>query len=123
MTMGMRTINLILPMPPSANRYWRHMAVNGRAQTFVSQEAKTYKREVAEAASLHVLIESEVEVSVKVFRAQRSGDLDNRLKCLLDALQGVVYRKDSQVQKIIAERFEDKHHPRVEVSITVLGLL
>lgn len=90
--------------------------------TFVSEDAKRFKREVAQIAAQDTLIYSDIEVVLKFYRPQRSGDLDNRLKCLLDALQGVVYANDSQIVRIVAERHEDKHNPRVAVQITALGL-
>ncbi len=73
-------------------------------------------------AGVRSLILSEVAVTLRVFRPQRSGDLDNRLKCLFDALQGVVYANDSQVVEIHAYRFEDKKRPRVEAEVKILGL-
>lgn len=118
----MNTVNLILPLPPSSNRYWRTIVAKGRALTFVSDEAKQYKRMVKESAGLETLIYSEISVTLKIFRPQRSGDLDNRLKVLFDALQGVVYANDSQIVEIHAFRYEDRPRPRVEVTITALGL-
>lgn len=117
-----RTVNLILPTPPSANRYWRTIVSKGRAMTFVSTEAKQYKKTVASLANMETLIYSQIAVTVKFFRAQRSGDLDNRLKCLFDAMQKVVYASDSQIVEIHAFRLEDKFRPRVEVEIQPLGL-
>lgn len=118
----MRTLNFTLPMPPSSNRYWRTVASNGRAMTFVSEEAKRYKRQVARLIGLPALIQSSIAVTLRVFRPQRSGDLDNKLKVLFDSLQGVVYADDSQIVEIHAYRFEDKTNPRVEVEVRTLGL-
>jgi len=112
-------ISLILPIPPSSNRYWR---IDRRGFVYLSEEAKAYKRDLAFIAGIKTPIYSEVKVSVKVYRPQRSGDLDNRLKILLDALQGVVFASDKQVSEIHAYRFEDKNRPRVEVEIEASGL-
>jgi len=119
----MEAVNFILPVPPSANRYWRTTVIKGRAMTFVSKEAQQYKKIVAEITSMPTPLFSEISIAVKFFRAQRSGDLDNRLKCLFDAMQKIVYVNDSQIVEIHAYRFEDKQHPRVEVEITPPGLL
>lgn len=116
------SIKLTLPTPPSANRYWRTVVSKGRAMTFVSPEAKEYKRQVAIIASARELIYSEIAVTVRFYRALRSGDLDNRLKCLFDALRQVVYADDKQIVEIHAFRFDDKANPRVEVEINALGL-
>lgn len=118
-------ISFTLPMPPSANRYWRR----GGNSTYVSDEAQEYKDAVSRQVSAVGKREGgkrvgpleplagEIAVTVRVYRARRSGDLDNRLKVLLDSLQGVAYVSDSQIVEIHAERFEDKSDPRVEVEI------
>lgn len=117
------TITFTLPVPPSSNRYWRTVVTKaGKALIFVSKEAETYKAQVARLSGCPRLIRSEVAVTLRVFRPQRSGDLDNKLKVLFDALQGVVYYNDSQIVEIHAFRFEDKKNPRVEVEVKRLGL-
>lgn len=116
-------IRLVLPFPPSANRYWRSKAIQskGRAfvQTYVSTEAKQYKAAVRRVASLvcGAMFTDDVSIDVKLFRPRKSGDVDNRTKVLFDALNGVVYKDDKQVVKYAVERFEDKNNPRVEVTI------
>jgi len=112
-------VNLILPMPPSANLYWR---MDKRGFNYLSQEAREYKQTVARIAEMTSPIYSMIKFSVKVFRPQRSGDLDNRLKVLIDALKGVVYADDKQIDEIYALRLEDKYRPRVEVEIVIKGL-
>ncbi len=58
-----------------------------------------------------------VELSVRVYRPAKRGDLDNSLKVLLDALKGVAYVDDKQVKKIVAEQFDDPSNPRVEIEV------
>lgn len=110
-------INLQLPYPPSSNRLWR----TGNGATYISQEAREYKQNVALLARVAKAkpFDGNVFVNVRVYRPRQSGDLDNRLKVVLDALQGVCYHDDKQVVKIIAERFDDPKHPRVEVEINL----
>ena len=105
-------IDLILPEPPSANRYWR--VFRGRAVT--SAEARAYKRRVALTSRCRPL-DGPVAVTVRWFRGRKAGDLDNRLKCLLDALKGVAFADDRQVAEIHAYRYEDRVTPRVEVRV------
>lgn len=111
-----------LPIPPSSNRYWRTVISKGKALIFVSEDAKRYKEQVRILAGRRTLIQSSVAVTLKVFRPQQSGDLDNKLKVLFDSLQGVVYANDSQIVEIHAFRYEDKKNPRVEVEVKTLGL-
>lgn len=102
------------PLPPSANKNWRF--AHGRV--IVSQEAANYKETVKMLARVDgaTLIKGPVALTVDVYRPRKSGDLDNYLKVLLDALQGVFYRNDSQVREIHATLHEDRHEPRVEVT-------
>lgn len=108
------------PLPPSANRYWRHY----RGRTVVSDEARQYKQTLAMLAKVDQvqLLTGPVAVTMRVFRARRAGDLDNRLKVLLDAMQNVFYENDSQVVEIHASLHDDKHDPRVEVSVQSLRI-
>lgn len=105
-----------LPFPPTANLYWR--VWRGRAVT--SSEARAYKQTAALAAKaqgMRPIIDGDVSVMVRVFRPTRRGDLDNRLKVLLDALRGIAYRDDAQVAGIDATQAQDSENPRVEVEI------
>lgn len=109
-------IKVTLPMPPSANRYWR-TSRDGRV--YVSDEAKTYKSRVRLDTAAEPL-EGDLTITVKVYRAQKTGDLDNRLKVLFDALKGLAFSDDRQIAEIHAYRFEDKRDPRVEVEVSNL---
>lgn len=112
-------MKVTLPYPPSANRYWKI----GNNRVYVSDEARSYKQDVCFRLIANRLTTAtgDVALTVRLFRPQKSGDLDNRLKVLLDAMQGVVYETDKQVTEIHAYRHDDKKNPRVEVEIKVLG--
>ncbi len=104
-----------LPYPPSANRYWR----NYGGRMVVSAEAQAYKmtaRAIANGKRPRAVV-GNVTVHIMVYRPRRKGDLDNCLKVLLDALTGVAYEDDSQIVAIHAYRHEDKHNPRVVVTV------
>ena len=107
--MSAREVTVTLPEPPSANRWWRHQ----RKQHHLSEEARAYKDNVPVlvAAALNVTLHSlplypagDVLVAITWRRKRASGDLDKRVPILLDALQGVFYREDSQVAGLIAIR-------------------
>lgn len=106
-------MQLTLPYPPSSNRYWR--VFQGVARQ--SREAMAYKREVAVLAKQARVepLAGDVALTVTVYRPRKVGDLDNRLKVLLDALAGAAYADDKQVREIHAYLRDDKHNPRVEV--------
>jgi len=114
----METVHVELPQPPTANLYWRKF----RNRMVRSEVATAYKEAIWMLTSryrvrtpdgqLHALFRTEpVAVTVKWYRAmgknhQRQGDLDNRLKVLLDALQDAVYTSDRQVVELHAYRID-----------------
>ena len=111
---GIRRITL--DYPPSTNRYWR--VYNNTVVR--SAEATEYVQHVAQICTTAGIqpLDGNVSVTIRVYRPRRSGDLDNRLKCCLDALQGYAYHNDSQVFEIHATRHDDPQCPRVEVTVT-----
>lgn len=100
---------LRLGYPVSANRYWRTL----RGRTVRSSEADAYKdgvRRVAWQAGV-VALADPVVVRITLHPKQTKRgvasrtrmDLDNCIKVTLDALNGVAYRDDCQVVKLVAE--------------------
>lgn len=108
-------MQITLPEPPSANRYWRTY----RGKVVPSTEAKRYKAAVALLASRSKPIPAGTPCSVLIrwYRGIRSGDLDNRIKVLLDALKGLAFEDDGQVVELHAYRHDDAGNPRVEVDV------
>ena len=107
--------SIVLPYPPSANRYWRN--VNGRI--VVSADAKAYKAGVwmqAQQARLQPF-SGPVAVYVHAYRPRKTGDLDNANKVLLDALCGIAYQDDAQIVELHSWRHDDAQNPRVEVEV------
>ena len=112
------SVSFTLPYPPSANRYWRSY----RGRVVKSEEARAYQQEagwIAKASGFDCT-KSDVAITVKVYRPQKSGDLDNFLKVTLDSLKGIIYDDDKQVKVIHAERYDDKKNPRVDLLIEVV---
>lgn len=98
---------LHLPYPPSANRYLRHTSRG----TYRTKEANEYRDDVWRIASEHKLcawLHGPVYLSAYLHprltakgRASKSClDLDNCIKVLCDALQGICYFNDSQLRHI-----------------------
>ena len=106
-----RIVRLTLPEAPSGNRYWRKTK-NGR--TYVSAEAQKYINTVRRMFAGEMLT-GPIAVVICWYRRRKAGDLDNRNKVALDAMQGVIYEDDSQIVEIHAYRHEDKKNPRMEV--------
>ncbi len=113
-------MKLTLPEAPAANRFYRKW----QGRMVMGPVGRAYKLEVAAIARGWLRTDDPLytlgvplTVSVSWYRGRRSGDLDGRLKVLLDALQGTVYENDSQIVQLHAFRYEDKAHPRMEVTV------
>jgi len=110
-------MRFILAYPPSANRYFRVPRALGYPIT--SREARDYKKNAGLDARSQgaVIMPGPLQVSVDVYRPRRIGDLDNQIKILFDAMNGIAWSDDSQVVDIHLRRFDDKDNPRLEVEI------
>ncbi len=59
---------------------------------------------------------------VKLYRryrptSQSFGDVDNHLKAIFDALQGIVFTNDAQIVSCHVEKHTDGENPRAEIEI------
>lgn len=137
-------IELTLPYPLSANRYWKAITIPGRTMMVPSKEAKAYKAEVgylARHAGITRPIEGRIAVDVLLYpkrpqdwakRASRDPlawddtvqclDLDNANKVLFDALKRIAFEDDRWIRRIVAERMEPDGEARVIVRIRPLGV-
>ena len=114
-------ISILLPWPPSVNRYWRH----NRGRTHISTEGKHYRQEVqtrVQCNRLPTFGTTRLAVSVFAYPPDRRvRDLDNTLKALLDALAAAgVYDSDGQIDRLEIERREVRTGG--EVRVTIRGL-
>ena len=109
-----------LPLPPSVNTYWR---ANGKRR-FISKEGMLFRENV-----LVYCIENKVssfgdkrlQFQVTLYpRDKRIQDIDNRIKALFDALEGLAYDSDSQIDVLIVQRGEIKKGGGCLVMIEVL---
>tara|TARA_R110000868_G_scaffold125116_1_gene330759 strand:- start:426 stop:767 length:342 start_codon:yes stop_codon:yes gene_type:complete len=112
-------ITLVLPYPPTVN----HMYRRARGHLALTPEALAFRHAVRMIAMVQGVtpIIGPVAVFLDVYRPRRRGDLDNLLKATLDALNGIAYRDDEQVEQINAVRYDDKRAPRIEVSVVGLS--
>jgi crossover junction endodeoxyribonuclease RusA len=120
----MSAITLVLPVPPSANTYWRSVPGKG---VLISKAGRQYKETVKgiawqERVSMypaHVKLEFAMVVH---FGDSRRRDLDNICKAAGDSLKLLAYVDDSQIDRLLVERGSiDRGNPRIEVTITPMG--
>jgi len=114
-------VQITLPVPPSANRYWRH----AKGRTYVSADALAYRHTVQcwwWAKTGRVMQQGDVVVEVGWYREAKRGDLDNRIKQLFDALRGLAWVDDKQVACYLTYRLDtEPERPRVDVTVWALG--
>lgn len=112
---GAVVLHVRLPYPPSANRLWTvfrgHMVKTEAAREYAGTCAELARLAGAKRTDKHVAVEVVVE------RPIRTGDLDNRLKAVLDALNGIVYDDDDQVVVIKARRVDRPGNGGVVVTV------
>lgn len=127
-------IQLTLPYPCSANRYWASRVIKAKASgkwmamTYITPEAKAYREQVAliaASAGIRAPLVGRVELLLQLYphrpldwktRMRKLGaawddtvqciDLGNAEKVLSDALQGVVIGDDKTFRRIVLERME-----------------
>lgn len=118
-------ITLTLPYPPATNNLYFSFVTKARKIIRVpTDRAKEFKRQVERiclASRIQPFV-GEVGVELRVYRPRRIGDLDGTFKVVFDSMKGFAFNDDKQIVRINAERFEDKDNPRVEVTITPVGL-
>ncbi len=118
-------LRFTLPLPPSKNRLTRRVRMPGGGfRTYPSPAKKRFVRLVKLLGKgTKPIADGKVRVELLVFRGLdkngklKRGDLANYEELTLDALQGVAYRNDSQIRRLVTELFDDREHPRVEVRV------
>ena len=67
-------------------------------------------------------LEDDLILEIKLyFKDKRRRDVDNWHKLSLDAMSWKIYNDDSQIQKMVVEKFIDKLNPRIEILINKLN--
>ena len=101
-------IELELPYPPSANRYWR----NVRGMVMISKEGRQYRQDVVNIIKAHKVEQINGAIAVKVIAFMpdfRIRDIDNICKCLLDSVSKAgLWEDDSFICALILEKRKDE---------------
>ena len=90
-------------------------------RTFTPRHSVDYEALVRESVALSWKREPlacRLAVTLRFYRGNaRRCDIDNLVKAVLDALQGVIFQDDEQIDILYAEKHKDKLNPRVEVLV------
>ena len=94
------TAEFEFPWPPSVNHYYRHV----KSRVLISKDGRKYRdKVVALLANQNVRkFTTPVEIHIELYPPDnRRRDVDNSLKCLLDAFtHGGLYSDDSLIYKL-----------------------
>lgn len=109
-----------LPLPPSTNRYYRRAG----NKIILSKEGRDYKKLAALIGKEMRIkpIAGKVLLNVSIYPRKGPGgqrDLDNSIKPVCDALQGVAYQNDKQIKMINIKEW--KPWAKGAVKIEVFG--
>jgi len=65
-----------------------------------------------------ILLTGSLKLSLELyFGDKRVRDIDNYNKLILDALSGLVFEDDKQIQELNIKKFYDKENPRCKIEI------
>ena len=102
-----------------------------RGRCYYSPKDMQYRKSVREQAKAAMAgkepMTGEICAAVKIYRkyknsARQFGDVDNHLKAIFDALNGVCYVDDAQIVRAVVEKHTDKARPRVEIELGAIEI-
>ncbi len=111
-----KSINFLLPYPPSINTYYRTF----RGRVLISKQGRVYRKTVEEELAGVSTVHGRVAVEIRVFPPdRRRRDLDNVQKPLLDAIEHAgVIEDDSMIDDLHTIRGEQIPDGVVSITIT-----
>ena len=118
----MKTI-ILEGKPISTNHAYRHTSQGGFARQYMTKEAvalkESYQWQIKSAWQGVKPLTGALELSIEAYLpTKRLTDWDNLHKLSMDAMNGIVWKDDSQVWKATVSRMYDPKNPRIEISIT-----
>jgi Holliday junction resolvase RusA-like endonuclease len=116
----------ILGIPRSGKNSQRIMRLaNGRRFVKKSKAASAWlaeaERQLIEQRGRRHKLTGRVAVEMVAYQKADICDIDNMICLVLDGLKNVVMGDDSEVGRVVADKFIDRVRPRVEVTIRQLG--
>jgi len=115
-------MELILKGNPKSTQHCYKYTCRGRFATcYMSKECKDLKKDY----QLQIKsqwgkkpLTSEIDMRIELFFGdKRKRDIDNFNKLILDAMIGIIYEDDNQIQSLLVIKNYDKDNPRVEIDL------
>ena len=114
----MRSLDAILPYPPTVNTYYRHVGF----RVLISREGRRYRKMVVSRLAGARPLEGRLSLAATLYpKDRRRRDADNVLKSLLDSLAHAgTMHDDSQIKVLHVVMNEPDGEARVEVRMEEL---
>lgn len=107
--------------PRSTNHVYKTTCRNGYAQTYLTPEGRALKEDYQWQARSQYHgepLSEALKIAVTLFFGRRGRkDWDNFHKLSMDALSGIVWDDDSQVEEAVVRKAYDWQRPRIEITI------
>ncbi|AVT83677.1 RusA family crossover junction endodeoxyribonuclease [Rhodopseudomonas palustris] len=111
--------------PKSTQHLYKMSYAAGYPKIYMTNEGKALKDAYQWQAKIQwVGKPSKERIALHVtyfFGSKRLRDLDNMNKLTLDALTGIVYEDDSQIDELHIYRAYDKECPRIAIAVVEIG--
>jgi Holliday junction resolvase RusA-like endonuclease len=100
---------------PKLNQLYR-MSKYGKI--YKSKQGKDFCEKFKNDYKMENLITSNVKISIEMY-IKRNVDIDAILKCILDAMNNVIYKDDSQITELIIKKYlvNDKNDIKTFIEI------
>ncbi len=109
---------------PRGKQRARTVRKGPRVMTFTPLTTRQYEQAIGLCATAARPegwpMDARYALTVLVYGARANTDLSNVVKATEDACNSVLYEDDKQIDHLVARRFADKAHPRIEVTCEVL---
>lgn len=89
---------------------------------YIVAKSKDFKQDVMWLwlDSKQEMVHGLVEMNIQWYSSDNMGDIDSRLKDVLDSLNSFAYHDDKQIKKLSIVRIVDRDNPRMEVTVETL---
>ena len=111
-----------LPLPPPINQTYKAVYSSRLKRTvfFMSYPAKKWKTQVEKMLALKEdkpYFESTLTMQITLY-LNHQRDIDSGLKIIMDVLQGIIYKNDSQITKLTVIKKNNKaFEPKAEIEV------
>lgn len=112
--------------PKSTNNIYRYRNAGSFIQSYMSKEGKeikaSYIEQVKEQWGDKPMLTGPLEIWIELFfGTKRVHDWDNFHKLSMDALTGIVWEDDSQIEEAHVSKRYEKGNARIEITIRELS--